>query len=228
MRVRDVMTKDVIGIGPEAALKEAARRMITASVSGLVVADDQGSLVGVISEADFVKTEAGRRADTRAGLLRWLFPAKTFPDSEQRVGDVMTTDPVTIGPDADHAEAARLMGKARVKRLPVVDHDGKLVGIISRSDILRVFARSDAEIVAEIRDRVIRDVLWIDPKPVKIVCDDGNVILSGLLETKSDADLLVGLTRRLDGVVSIQDHLTWAIDNTRVEMVSPVPAPPQW
>jgi len=228
MRVHELMTTDVIGAGPETSLKEAARRMIAADISGLVVVDDQGVLVGVISEADFVKTEADRRAETRAGLLRWLFPAKTFPDSERTVGDVMTTAVVTIGPDADHAEAARVMGKAQIKRLPVVNHEGKLVGLVSRSDILRAFARSDTEIVAEIRDRVIKGLLWIDPKPVRIICQDGNVTLSGLLETKSDAELLAGLTRRLDGVVSVRDHLTWAIDNTTVELVRAIPPGPNW
>lgn len=228
MQVKDVMTIDVVGVGPEASLKEAARRMIAADISGLVVRDDRGALVGVISEADFVKTEAGRRARKRARLLRWLSPEKEFPDAERRVGDVMTTDVVTIGSDADHAEAARLMQKARVKRLPVVNESGDLVGLVSRSDILRAFARSDAEIVAELRDRVLRTVLWIDPKPVKIVCQNGNVSLSGLLETRSDADLLVELTRRLDGVVSVQSKLTWAVDNYEVEMVPPAPRPPRW
>lgn len=228
MKVSEVMTADVISVSPEASLKEAARQMIDAGISGLTVVDGAGTLVGIISEADFVKTEAGRRARKRAGLLSWMSREKPFPNSESTVGENMTTDLVTIGPDADHAEAARLMRKARVKRLPVVDELGNLVGLVSRTDILRVFVRPDAEIIEEIRERVMRKVLWVDPKTVKVVCEEGNVSLSGTLETQSDAELLVELARRLDGVVSVQDHLRWSVGNSGLEMLPPVPTRRGW
>jgi CBS domain-containing protein len=141
----------------------------------------------------------------------------------------MTPDVITLGPDVDHAEAARVMKKAGIKRIPVVDEGGKLIGLVSRSDILRAFARSDGDIVAEIRDHLMRKVLWIDPRLVDIVCEDGNLVLIGNLETRSDASLLVELTGRLDGVVSVNDRLTWTVDNTKVEMVaSPRPVVPNW
>lgn len=228
MKVSEIMTANVITVGPEASLKEAARRMIGAEISGLVVVDADGAVVGVISEADFVKSEAGRRAGKRAGLLKWMSREKPFPDSERSVGEVMTTDLVTIGPDADHAEAARVMRKANVKRLPVVDEHGGLVGLVSRTDILRVFIRPDAEIIAEIRDRVMRKVLWIDPRPVTVACEDGNVTLSGTLETQTDAELLVELTMRLDGVVSVRDHLTWSVGNSGLEMLPQGPSRRDW
>lgn len=228
MKVREMMTTDVIGIAPDAPLKKAAIRMMAADISGLVVVDDDGALVGVISEGDFIKTEAGRHANKRARLLKWLVPDEAFPDSDRKVSDIMTNDVITVTADADHVEAARIMGHAGVKRLPVVDEDGDLVGLVSRSDIVRAFARLDTDIVNEIRDRIMRKVLWIDAKRVEIVCQDGNVSLSGELETKSDAELLVSLTERLVGVVSVHDHLSWEIDNTTVEMIPPVPAPPYW
>lgn len=224
MKVRELMTTELITVGSDAPLKEAARRMIEGRVSGLLVTDRDGKLIGVITEADFVKAESDRRASKRARLLRWFSrEVDEIPSTERLVGDVMTRDVVAIGPDGDHAEAARLMRKAGVKRIPVVDGD-RLVGIVSRSDILRAFARSDMAIIEEIVDHVIGDVLWINPKLVDVRSVDGNVTLKGRLETKSDATLLTELTRRVDGVVSVDTHLTWDIDNTKLEMVSPPPS----
>lgn len=221
MKVRELMTTELITVGSDAPLKEAARRMIEGRVSGLLVTDRDGKLIGVITEADFVKAESDRRASKRARLLRWFSrEVDEIPSTERLVGDVMTRDVVVIGPDADHAEAARLMRKAEVKRIPVVDGD-RLVGIVSRSDILRAFARSDMAIIEEIVDHVIGDVLWINPKRVDVRSIDGNVTLKGRLETKTDATLLAELTRRVDGVVSVDTDLTWEIDNTKVEMISP-------
>lgn len=227
MKVSQLMTPEVITVGRDTSLKEAARRMIEAAVSGLVVTDGSGALVGVITEADFVKTESERRAGKRARLLRWF--SRNEPevsDTERLVGDVMTPEVITLGSEADHAEAARLMRKAGVKRIPIVDEEGRLIGILSRSDIMRAFARPDADIVAEIEDHVMGDVLWIDPRRATIRCIEGNLVLSGRLETKSDVTLLEALARRVDGVVSLASHLEWEIDNTKLEMVPPPPGMP--
>lgn len=228
MKVSQLMTPEVITVGREASLKEAARRMIEAGVSGLVVTDADGALQGVITEADFVKAESQRRAGRRALLLRWLSREEpTMPDTERLVGDVMTSDVITLDAEADHAEAARMMRKAGVKRIPIVDDNGRLVGILSRSDILRAFARADADIVAEIEDHIMGDVLWLDPRRVSIRCIEGNVVMNGQLETRSDVTLLEALARRVDGVVSLASHLDWEIDNTKLEMVPPPPAMPR-
>jgi CBS domain-containing protein len=218
------MTADVITVGRDASLKEAARRMIEAGVSGLAVTDDEG-LAGVITEADFVKSESDRRPKKRARVLSWFSHDVEVPHFERLVGDVMTSNVVTISPETDHAEAARLMQTKRIKRLPVVD-DGELIGIVSRSDILRAFARPDESIIGELQDHVMRKVLWIDPKRVTVHVVEGNVVLEGQLETKSDAVLLEDLAGRLDGVVSVKSRLTWEVDNTKLEMVSPPPGIP--
>jgi predicted transcriptional regulator len=182
----------------------------------------------VITEADFVKAESGRRAAKRARLLRWFTRDDgSIADEERRVGDVMTTEVITIPAQADHVEAARLMRSAGIKRIPVVE-DSRVVGLVSRSDILRAFARPDSEIISEITEYLMPKVLWIDPRAIRISCVEGNVVLSGRLETRSDVQLLVELTRRLDGVVSVQDHLTWEIDNEKLPMVSPVPSSRNW
>lgn len=220
MKISELMTTGVLTVGPETSLKEVARRMLEAGVSGLPVTSEGGDLVGIITEADFVAGEADRRAVKRAGLIRFFTEQHEIPTHERAVGDVMTTDVVVITSDADHAEAARLMEKEGVKRLPVVD-EGKLVGLVSRADMLRAFVRPDQEIIDEIRDEVMRKILWIDPNRATIESIDGNVVLRGKLETRSDVNLVVELTKRLDGVASVANHLDWDVDNTRVEMTSP-------
>ena len=224
MRIGDLMTTDLITVGPETSLKEAARRMLQAGISGLPVTDD-GKLVGIITEADFVSTEADRGAKKRAGLLRFFVRDNGIPSSERTVGDVMTDELWTIGPDADHVQAARIMESHGIKRLPVVEN-GDLVGLVSRTDMLRAFVRPDQDIVDEIRGQVMRKVMWVDPKRVAITCEDGNLVLTGNMETRADAELLVELTKRVDGVASVQDNLAYEIDNTKLEMTGAPPIAP--
>lgn len=223
MRLEQLMTTDVITVGPDSSLKEAARRMVEAGISGLPVTDDSARVIGIITEADFVSGEADRRTERRAGLLRFLGKEAEIPDHERLVRDVMTTGVITITPDADHAEAARVMERHGIKRIPVVDEDGRLVGVVSRADILRAFVRADAEIVDEIESRVVRDILWIDPRRVTVTCMEGNVTLEGRVETRSAVQLMGELTRRLDGVASVDNRLTYEVDNLKLEMVGVPP-----
>lgn len=224
MRISELMTTDVITVGPETPLKEAARRMLQAGISGLPVTSDEGELLGIITEADFVKTEANRGVRKRAGLLRWFVNEGGMPSHSRVVGDVMSRPVLTVGPDDKHPEAARLLTRNNIKRLPVVD-DGRLVGLVSRTDLLRSFVRPDKAIVDEVTDEVMRRVLWIDPGRVSVSCHEGDVSLSGHLETRADAELLVSLTERLDGVASVESQLTWEIDNTKLEATGPSGVP---
>lgn len=227
MEIRKLMTEGVITVGPDTPLKEAARRMIEAKVSGLPVTDE-GRLVGVISEGDFVAVE-GQRGLSRAGLWQRLIGREEPRFRGATVSGVMSRDVVTLTPDVDHAQAARSMRRNKIKRIPIVDHNGSLLGILSRADILRAFTRPDAEIRSEIRDRVMRNVLWIDPELVDIQIDDGNVTMKGHLETRSDVELLEELVERLDGVVAVSSQLTWETDNTELRMVSGQrPFGPNW
>ena len=95
--------------------------------------------------------------------------------------------------------------------------------VVSRADVMRAFVRPDADIVAEIRDGVLKKVMWVDPRRVSVTCEDGNLILIGNMETRSDAELLVELAKRVDGVASVEDRLTWEIDNAKLEMTGPPP-----
>jgi len=229
MKVRELMTTDVITVGPDFSLKEAARRMLDAGVSGLPVTDEGGTVIGIITEADFVAGEADRRAKQRAGLLRFLVNRQEIPTGERKVGDVMTRDVITVGPDVDHAEAARIMERENVKRLPVVDGE-RLIGLLARADMLRAFTRADQDIIAEITDYVMTSVLWLDPAKVQVESVEGNVTLGGRLENRSDVALLLELTKRLDGVASVTDNLSWEYDNTRAESTSLPPGfhRPNW
>ena len=228
MKIGDLMTTDVITVGPETPLKEAARRMIEAGISGLPVTTEDARLIGIITEADFVESESYRRTPRRAGLLRWFTHDHVMPANDLTVGDIMTSDVMTLPPEADHTEAARLMHREGVKRIPIVDDYGDLAGVLSRADLLRVFARPDAEILQEVNEHLLRKILWIDPRRVDVSIDEGNIVLQGHLEVRSDAELLVELVSQLDGVVTVKDALTWETDNTRVNMTSP-PAPgPNW
>lgn len=221
MRIRDLMTTDVITIGPEVSIKEAARRMLEAGVSGLPVTDGEGKLVGILTEADFLATESERGRKSRTNRLLRVFTGDVEPFAKERnVGDVMSTEMITVGPDADHTEAARIMEKTGVKRLPVVDGSG-LRGLISRADILRAFARADLEIIEEIEERILGQTLWVDPEKVEVGSVDGNVTLSGRLSTRTEAQLLVELVKRVDGVASVNDRLSWDVDDTRHSPLAP-------
>jgi CBS-domain-containing membrane protein len=126
----------------------------------------------------------------------------------------MTAPAVTIGPDASVAEAARLLHRHGIKRLPVVDPAGPLLGIVSRADLLKVFLRSDADIAREIRQQVLMRAMWMNPDTVAIDVRDGVVTLTGQLERRSLIPITVSLVRGLDGVVDVVDQLTFELDDT--------------
>lgn len=127
----------------------------------------------------------------------------------------MTSPAITIGPERNVSAAARLMTENGIKRLPVVDKDGKLAGIITRSDLVRAFARPDGEIEREIREDVVRQALWLEGEGLDVRVERGEVTLSGELERRSDAELLPRFTARVPGVVTVDSSLTWRLDDRK-------------
>jgi CBS domain-containing protein len=121
---------------------------------------------------------------------------------------------VTVGPEATLTEAARLMHRRRVKRLPVVDAEGRLLGIVSRADLIQVFLRSDDAIATEIRDDVLRHALAIDPDTVTVAVEEGVVRLEGQVENKSLARIAARLAGAVEGVVAVENRLRWKLDDT--------------
>lgn len=167
--------------------------------------------MGVITEGDILHQETLRNPST---TIRGLF--RRDADYSRTVSEAMATKLVTISPDADHTEAARLMESAGVKRLPVVGSNGSLVGIVSRSDVLRVFGRVDSEIEDEVVAEVIERILWLDPDSVKVSVESGRVALSGEVPARSDTRILEEMTKRVDGVTEVDaSDLSFDVDDTK-------------
>jgi len=218
VRVRDIMTTDPIAVHPDTTLKETARIMVRHQVSGMPVIDRMGKLVGIVTEGDFLRQEANRDRPYRLSLLDALFGEgeAELPGAET-VAEVMTENVVTITPEASIGEAARVMSHRGVKRLPVVDLDGELVGIISRADVVNAFTKPDDVIEDEVREDIIRRLLFLDPETIQVSVSDGVVTLDGELENHTEAQLLEELTRRIAGVVRVESTLTFRIDDRKID-----------
>jgi CBS domain-containing protein len=215
MKIRSVMSTHVVTVSPETTLRDAAARLVRYGVSGLPVVDDSGHLVGVVSEADILAKEAGSAragsaqggASPREGMLAWLIGESPRLQLDARtVADAMSSPALTIGPERTAREAAARMLAEGVNRLPVTEGD-TLVGIVSRADLVRAFARSDTEIRREIETEVVKQILWLDPTDLDVAVEEGVVNLSGRLDSESDIELLREFVRRVPGVVSVRSNL---------------------
>lgn len=208
MKVCDLMTSEVATVTPTMSLRDAAALLAAKGISGVPVLNTASEVVGVLSEADIVVKAGGEVARNR--LLGWLLKSDLDLDAKIRaetVGDAMTAPPVTISPKRPVDEAARLMVAENVNRLPVVDK-GKLVGIVTRADIVRAFTRSDAELVDEIRGDILRRTFWLEPGRVTVNVGDGHVTLRGEVETETDQELLPHFVARVPGVISVEADLS--------------------
>lgn len=203
-QVQDVMTRDVIWVPGTASFKEIVTALIGHHVAALPVLDSRGVVIGIVSESDLLAKAAGgqlvishgqRQAEAR-GRLRGT-TAK----------DLMTTPVITTTPDSPIAEAARNAAHRRVRRLPVVDARGRLVGIVSRGDLLRTFLRPDKEIEQHIRHQVIRARMGIDPTAVTVAVRDGVVSLTGSVESQPVMETLIGQVSQVGGVVGVRNDL---------------------
>jgi CBS domain-containing protein len=211
MKVKDVMTTEVLTVSEDTSLKEAAALMAERGISGLPVVDAGGQVAGVLSEGDilFKETVRHERESFLARLLLSPDPQLEAKLSATTAGEAMSAPATTIGPNRPLAEAASTMIDRGIKRLPVVDVSGNLVGIVTRADLVRAFVRSDEEIAREIRVDVLQRSLWIDPTFVQVVVERGEVRLSGRVENKAEAEIIPGVVRRVPGVVSVLSKLTW-------------------
>jgi CBS domain-containing protein len=215
MKVKDLMTTNVLTVRPSAQLKEAASLLAERRISGLPAVDDQGRVLGVLSEGDILYKETG--AKDKPGLIDWLL---SVPPSgldlklaAKTVGEAMSAPALTIGPRRPVTEAASVMIDEGVNRLPVIDDEERLIGIITRADLVRAFVRSDAEIQQEILDDVFRRTLWLEPDTLQIEVTGGEVRLSGEVETRTDAELIPTFVQRVPGVVSVLSKLRWRDEN---------------
>jgi len=213
MKVQDVMTTDVATTGPDAPLKEAAMELVRRRISGMPVVSSDLQVIGVISEADILAKEGDEPSG--GGFLRWLVdpgdPWIRARFDAVTVGEAMSTPAQTITPDRPIAEAATIMLDEGVNRLPVIDPGGKLVGLVSRGDVVRAFARPDDEILEDIEEDVIRKAMWLDPNTLDVTVTNGVVALAGEVATAADAEIVSTLTRKVPGVVSVNSSLTYRV-----------------
>jgi CBS domain-containing protein len=217
MNVRDVMTRDVVTVRPEWSLKSVAAILAARGISGAPVVARDGEVIGVVSEGDILFKERGpsERRD-----LRWRFLDARRTQGKLKLdastaGEAMTAPAKTIASWRSISSAAAQMLEEGVNRLPVVD-DGLLVGIVTRADLVRAFARSDGEIAGDIRGGVLRRTLLLAaPDEVTVAVDSGKVTLRGSVDSRADAELLSRLARKVPGVVDVESSVEWRRDDRR-------------
>jgi CBS-domain-containing membrane protein len=189
-RVRHIMTTHVVAVGPDASYREMAGLLRAHRVSGLPVVDAEGIVVGVVSETDLL---TGR------------------PAAGRTAADLMTRPAVTTDPDELVSSVARLMSRRKLRRVPVVDRQGHLIGIVCRSDVLRVFSRPDEDIRREITQDVILDGFFTDPERLTVTVKDGIVTLAGAPGSVVLGRNIADQVRHVEGVVAVRDRFTYPL-----------------
>ncbi|MFG3039313.1 CBS domain-containing protein [Streptomyces sp. NPDC048330] len=190
LKVGGLMTGPVVSAAPEASFKDVAKLLAEYDITGVPVVDEDDRVLGVVSETDLLAHR------------------------ERTARELMTAPAVVVHAEQSVADAARLMVRRGVERLPVLDEEERLVGIVTRRDLLCVFLRPDAEIRHRVREDVLVDVMGLARDGVDVHVMDGVVSLGGRLRRRSQARMLVGLVERVDGVVAVVDRLSVQEDDT--------------
>jgi CBS domain-containing protein len=218
LTVRDIMTTNVATVDAGASFKEIAVGLREHRVSAFPVLDEDGTVIGVVSEADLLLKEAltdqalaeqseqGALEGARPGILRQRAQEKARAVT---AADLMSRPAVTVAPEDSVEHAARLMYARGVKRVPVTDAVGRLVGIVSRADVLSVFGRTDEEIREQIVDEVIRGEFGAEAGRFGVTVTDGIVTMTGRPGSVSLGRDLLARVRHVQGVVSVRDRLTY-------------------
>jgi CBS-domain-containing membrane protein len=215
--VRNVMTREVVTATEQAPFTEMVRLLAVHKISALPVVNGTGWVVGIVSEADLLRKEEYQADDDGDSWLeRRRQQVARAKAAGRTAAEVMSAPVITIDPDATVPMAAKLLARHGIKRLPVVDDQHRLVGIVSRADLLRLFLRDDEAIRREVLE-VLARTLWLDPLTVTVTVQDGIVTLSGRLERKSLVPMAVHLTRRVPGVVDVVSQLSFDWDDDRPE-----------
>jgi CBS domain-containing protein len=216
-RIEQLMSSPVVTVTPDLPLTDVAALLVRHGISGVpVVMDDD--LLGVVSEADILTKERGEQSREQDRFLAWLLRRDTDQLREKiaarTAGEAMSTPAISIEFWRSPSAAAALMLARGVKRLPVTHH-GKLVGILTRADLVRAFARSDEAIAEDIRQGVILHAFWLTPNEVAVEVTAGEVTLRGAVESEAVRDALVGAVGRVPGVVTVGSELTLRPDARR-------------
>lgn len=220
MKVKDVMTHLVVTLRPQDSIQEAARRLLNNRISGAPVVE-RGLLVGIFSEADLVAAYA---PPARSGtpfvavdpirfLLRGVLPREA---GHTTVADIMTRDVVSVSPDASLWEAASLIDRHGFRRLPVVDPDGYVVGVLARADLVRAMVRSDEDLVPAVKSAI--EVLGEENfTSLGVEASGGAVTISGTADRRTTHDFAIRIASQVPGVLEVVDELDWQWDDRNVK-----------
>jgi CBS domain-containing protein len=203
MRVAEIMTTETLTVEPGTSLKQVANILSARGISGAPVVDEKQHVLGVVSEADII-IKASREAQPEG--LRRIFhrtSATATKRAAHTAAQAMTSPAITVTASRRVDFAAALMLDKQVNRLPVVDDDGVLVGIVTRADLVRAFVHSDAEIAKEIREEVLLRELWLRPEDFELTVESGEVTVAGHLPNDDDRELLIRRVGLVPGVVSV-------------------------
>ena len=203
-RISDVMTADVATADKDMTCKRVVMLMTDRHVNAVPVVDSHRKVLGMVSEADVLRKQERHPARSAVGLLRRHRMERSR--EARTVEELMTSPAITVHPDAPLDAAARLMNAHHIRRLPVVDGSGDLVGVVSRRDLMKVFLRPDTEIEAEIRD-VLAGILLDNADGITVSVRDGVVTLTGTLAGKDTLPVMTRLASDVPGVVAVASHL---------------------
>jgi CBS domain-containing protein len=220
--VKDVMTTHVVAVREAAPFKEMAARLREHRISAFPVLDQDNKVVGVVSEADLLTKEVLDYTGPHRGSGMLLHHREQAKAAGTTAADLMTKPAVTVGPTEFLSRAARLMYTHKVKRLPVVDDDGRLIGIVSRADVLSVYSRPDEDIRREITDGIILNLLLCDPARFTVTVKEGIVTVEGMPETAGVGHDLIAEARHVEGVVAVRDRLSYPPNERRVPRPGPL------
>lgn len=212
--VSDVMTRQLITATPATTFQEAVRLLEDNRISGLPVVDRDGRLVGIVSEADLLNKAEKREPDAYV-LESRRHRLDRSRASALDVASAMSRDIVSVHPDSPIALAAREMHARGFKRLPVVDSQGRLVGIVSRGDVLKVFLRSDAELEAEVRGILDHAERTFAGGRLAAKVTGGVVDLEGSMRSKNQVDATVRAVAAVDGVIGIYSRIAYETNDAR-------------
>ncbi len=221
--VADVMTAHVHVAGPQTPFKLLVRLIEENHVSAIPIVDQHGVPIGIVSETDLLLKE--RRSEL--GAAQDLLHARRLRDQRAKAegllaADLMTSPPITVPATIGLAQAARLMQERNVRRLVVVDARGKIAGIVSRSDLLQVFLRGDEELRQEVAEVLIPALMLEAPQDLGVEVRWNVVTLTGVLDRKSDVEILTRLAADLDGVVGVVDRLRYRWDDSAASPLRPM------
>jgi CBS domain-containing protein len=224
--VKSVMSTDVATVREGTAFKDVVRALALRDVSAVPVVDGDGHVLGVVSEADLLVKQGTQEIEfTRSLASRWRGRRNRRRAVATTAGQLMTRPGITVRENTTVAGAARLMTQHNVKRLPVVDADGRLTGIVSRKDVLTAFLRRDEDIRHDVIKHVFEHGIGIAVNPATVTVDvqDGEVALTGQLGLKSQLSLVEDMTRHIDGVVDVTVSMTYRHDDTRLQHPGSLP-----